>query len=113
MAEWLASLYTFFWYVQFLGRKVTGFFFWKGSDGLRIDFLIDMFSHKCSKMMNLSCWPANLWSFDSFSKSCDLSGHLPSQNWRVQSSSAQQGPFMCLALLQPWRWVSLRCLSGP
>ena len=27
-----------------------------------------MFSHKCSKMMNLSCWPANLWSFDRFFK---------------------------------------------
>ena len=26
VAEWLASLYTFFWYVQFLGRKVRGFF---------------------------------------------------------------------------------------
>ncbi len=44
---------------------------------------------------------------------CDLSGHLPSQNWRVQSSLVQQGPFMCSALLQPWHWVSPRCLSGP
>ena len=87
-------------------------FFWKGSDGLRIEFLIDMFSYKWSKMINLSCWPANLWSFDSFS-TLRSSGHLPSQNWRVQSSSVQQGPFMCLALLQPWCWVSPRCLSGP
>ena len=112
VAEWLASLYTFFWYVQFLGRKVIGFFLRKGSDGLRIDFLMDMFS-TVPKWWICHVGQQICGALTVFQKAATLSGHLPSQNWRVQSSSVQQGPFMCLALLQPWHWVSPRCLSGP